>query len=189
MHSDEIALVPLAALAIEPAVPAEADRGLDGNTHGACGQNLAAVGVGLLFKQLPARHRDDPRANAIGFQQILRRHCDRDLGARGHQDGAAFAFGLGQDIAALRGHVLGRVLRAHSRQALAGQCQHRRRGPRGQRQLPGLGCLYGIRRAEDVHIRRRTQHGQMFDRLVRRPVLAQTDGIVGHDIRNPQAHQ
>ena len=46
-------------------------------------------------------------------------------------------------------------------------------------QLPGLGHLVGVARADHPHARHRPQRGQVLDRLVGGAVLAQADGVVG----------
>ena len=58
-----------------------------------------------------------------------------------------------------------------------------------QRELPALGGLDRIARAEHQEIGDRAQRGQMLDRLMRRPVLAEADGVVRHDMDDALAHQ
>jgi hypothetical protein len=100
----------------------------------------------------------------------------------GHQERLALALGLGQHIGALRGEVLGLVLGPQRRQALAAQRQDRGGGGLDQRDFPGLGGLHRVGGAEDQHVGRGAQHGEVFDRLVRRAVLAQPDAVMGHHV-------
>ena len=58
-----------------------------------------------------------------------------------------------------------------------------------QRELPALGRLDAIRRAEHVEVRHGAQRRQMLDRLVRRAVLAEADRVVRHDVDDALAHQ
>ena len=79
MHANEGRFLAASAFAVKPAVPAEADRGFHRHAHRACGQNLAAVGVGLLFEQLPAGEGYNARADPVRLQQIARSHGDFHL--------------------------------------------------------------------------------------------------------------
>ena len=58
-----------------------------------------------------------------------------------------------------------------------------------QRHLPALGRLHRVGGAEDEQVRHGAQGGQVLDRLVRRAVLAQADGIVRHHVDDAHAHQ
>ena len=63
-------------------------------------------------------------------------------------------------------------------QRLAGEREHRRPGPMGQRRGPAFGRLHRIGGAKDPHIGDRAQAREMLDRLVGGTVLAEPDGIV-----------
>ena len=66
----------------EPALPAELDRGLDGNPW--CrAEDRIPVFFGCLLEQLPTRHRDDGRADMIPGQRLASGHRDGNLGAGG----------------------------------------------------------------------------------------------------------
>src|SRR3546814_3726140 len=77
------------------------------------------------------------------------------------------------DGGAVGGEILGAVA-AQGRQVLAGEGEHRRAVLRLQRQLPALGGLDRVGRAEHLEVRDRAQGGQVLDRLVGRAVLAET---------------
>ena len=65
----------------------------------------------------------------------------------------------------------------------------RRRSPRvQQRGTIGLGHFVRVAGPDDREIGDRPQRGQLLDRLVRGPVLAHADGIVGEDVEHRQAH-
>src|SRR6516225_6744272 len=68
----------------EPALPAELDRGLDGNPRRRA-EDRIAVFLGGLLEKLPARHRDDSRADVIPGQRVTRGHRDGNLEAGGEQ--------------------------------------------------------------------------------------------------------
>ena len=51
-----------------------------------------------------------------------------------------------------------------------------------ERELPALDRLDRVARAKDVEIRHRAQRGQMFDRLMRRAVLPESDRVMGHHV-------
>ena len=74
------------------------------------------------------------------------------------------------------------------RQVLAGE--HERGGAvAGQRADPCRGRFLAVRRAEHLHVGDGAQRDQLLDRLVRRPVLADADGVVGEDIGDGQVHE
>src|SRR5215472_2323355 len=103
----------------EPALPAELDRGLDGNARRRA-EDRIPVFLGCLLEQLPTRHRDDRRADMILSQRLASGHRDRDLGAGGEQGHLAGAISLGEDISAARRAVLGSGLAAQQWERLAG---------------------------------------------------------------------
>ena len=58
-----------------------------------------------------------------------------------------------------------------------------------QRQLPALGRLDGVGRAEHVEVGHGPQRRQMLDRLMRGAVLAEPDRVVRHHVDDALAHQ
>ncbi len=58
-----------------------------------------------------------------------------------------------------------------------------------ERELPALGRLHRVRRAEDEEVGDGAERRELLDRLVGRTVLAEADRIVGHDEDDPVAHQ
>ena len=190
MHADKARFLAPATLAKEPTIPAEPDTRLDRDAHGACGQHALAIGLVRFLENLPAGHGDNARADPLRFQQVARFHGDGDFRSGRHQDRLPLAsHRIGQHIAALGDHVLGRVGLAQSGQVLAAECQDRWRGLLRQRHFPRLGGFDRIGGADHQRIGRGAQHGQMLDRLVGRPILAQTDAVMGHDIGDGQPHQ
>ena len=72
-------------------------------------------------------------------------------------------------------------------EVLAGEREHRRPVGALQRELPALGGLDRVGRAEDAHVGHGAERGQMLDRLVGRAVLAEADRIVGHHVDDRDA--
>ena len=58
-----------------------------------------------------------------------------------------------------------------------------------ERQLPALSGFYRVAGTEHQQVWNRAQCGEMLDRLVRRSIFAKADGVVGHHVDNPLAHQ
>ena len=77
----------------------------------------------------------------------------------------------------------GRAVGAHG-DALAGQHDHRR-SVVVDGGLPGGRRLVGVGRADHLELRDGAQRGQVLDRLVRRAVLADADGVVAEDEHRP----
>ena len=63
------------------------------------------------------------------------------------------------------------------------------RSLRFERELPALGGLDRVGRAEHQQVRDRAQRGEMLDRLMRRAVLAEADRVVRHHVDDALAHQ
>ena len=123
------------------------------------------------------------------MQDVPRGKGDFHFRAGGHDDGLTFAFGILQHIGALCGHVLGFMFQTHGRQTLTGQRQHRRCFLGCQCDFPAFGSFHRVGGAEHIGIRCGAGNGQMLNRLVRRAIFAQTDGIVGHHINRRHPHQ
>ena len=66
---------------VDPARPAEARRRLDGDLQHVRRQHRLAVLLALLLEELPARHRDDTRRDALLGEQVARLERRRHLGA------------------------------------------------------------------------------------------------------------
>ena len=101
------------------------------------------------------------------------------LGARADQDDVGIRIAL-EHVAATRGIGHGIALRIEHGERLAGQ-DERRRQVAAERDPPSRDRLVRIGGAEDAHVGRRAQGGQLLDRLVGRAVLAEPDGVVGVD--------
>ena len=126
----------------------------------------------------------------LACSSVARVQRDLHLRAGGEQDRPPPPLGLGQHIGAARGQVLPACAR----------CAPCGRFCRVSASTDGaLGVVSAssqasavstdVGRAEDVQVRRRAQHRQMLDRLVRRPVLAEADRVVRQHVDDPRAHQ
>ena len=63
------------------------------------GRHAIAIGLILLFEQLPRRHADEARRNALLFQRLVGLGAKRNFAAGADQDHRRFAaFGIGHDI-------------------------------------------------------------------------------------------
>ena len=114
-----------------------------------------------------------------------------DLGAR-PDDRRPRVVGLAQDVGAAgeAGRVRDVALAAPERRhALAREREHARAVEVLEHDAPGLGRLGRVGGADDGEVRDRAQREQVLDRLVRRAVLAQADGVVREDPRDLQPHQ
>src|SRR6185437_11504192 len=58
-----------------------------------------------------------------------------------------------------------------------------------ERKLPTFGGFHRVAGAEYEKIWNGAQRGQMLDRLMRRPVFAQADRVMRHDVDDALAHQ
>src|SRR5690606_27474175 len=154
-HADEIGLAIAAALAGEPAVPAETARCLDADADGTRGQDAAAVALVLRGEEFPAGHGDDARTDALALENGAGLEGDVDLGAGGEQDDRATMVGLGKDIGAHRAQVPAVVHGPDRREILAGEGEDRGTVGMSEGEFPGLGGLDDIGGAEDAHVRRR----------------------------------
>ncbi|MNS69009.1 hypothetical protein D3C72_1023120 [compost metagenome] len=75
------------------------------------------------------------------------------------------------------------------RQILSREDQRRWAGVALNRQLPANGGFHLIARAPGAEVRRQAQAGELFNRLVRRPIFAKPDGVVGINHNLPRLHQ
>src|SRR4051794_146350 len=151
LERDDVSILP------DPFPPAEPDAGLDGEAsldvrreHG------VAVLDGLFLEELPARHRDDPRGDALLLQLLRRLEGDPDLRARGHDDQlrGAVAVSVPEDVrTAFHPRRVAELRAIEHRQVLAAQ-----REPDGavlalEGDLPRVRSLVRIGRAEKPKVR------------------------------------
>ena len=118
-------------------------------------------------------------------------HRHRHLAAGGDQDHLGLALGwVGQHVGPAR-HPgrRGVAFPVQGRQRLAGQHQRHRLVSDRHQHPPGLGHLVGVARAQVDHAGHGPDGGQVLDRLVGRPVLADPDGVVGVEVDQRQLHQ
>ena len=180
LHADK------GAVFANPAIPAEAQGRLDADTRRRSQHGAAIVGA-LLFEQFPARQRHHGGLDALLRQKVGSRHDGLDFRAARQQGHVAGAFGFAQDIAAEGGEVRGGVFKTQGGKGLTRQGEHRWGVVMRQRRLPAFGGLDRVGRPEHQQVRHGAQGREMLDRLVRRAVLAETDGIMRSAHRPPAA--
>mmetsp|Transcript_39885 Transcript_39885/g.109849 ORF Transcript_39885/g.109849 Transcript_39885/m.109849 type:complete len:242 (+) Transcript_39885:820-1545(+) len=142
-----------------------------------CGEDLAPVLQRLLVKELPARHRDDGRAQAEALGRV-----DEQLHLRARADEHDLCRRLGGRQHDVR--ALGDRLDARGRQvgaALARERDHTRRTAPLERDCVRARHLVGIGGAERERVGGRAEVEQRLHRLVGGAVLAQPDRVVRRD--------
>jgi hypothetical protein len=93
-----------------------------------------------------------------------------------------------QHVAAARREIFALRAGPYRRQRLPRQ-RHDRRMARRQRDCPAFRRLDPVGRTEDLQMRDSTQARELLDRLVRRPVLAEADRVMRHDVDDALLHQ
>jgi len=86
------------------AIPADHRTRLDRHARGDVGrQHAVAIGLILLFEQLPRRHADEARRNAILLERLVNLRAERNLAAGADQDHRwLVCSGISHDIGAPR---------------------------------------------------------------------------------------
>ena len=112
------------------------------------GRHAVAIGLILLFEQLPRRHADDARRNAFLLQRLVGFGAKRNFAAGADQDHRRFAaFGIGHDIGAASNAGGRGVARAvEGRERLAGQYEAGRLMLQPDDDTPSLDDLVGVGR-------------------------------------------
>ena len=170
--------------------PAERRRGLDADAERAVAQHLRAVALVLLRRTAPSRagtrrRRGCPRLPAWRARRA--RPAPRSRWRSGWR-------GAGRrrprpDVAAAGAAVLrpasvrkaGRFWRDRASMRGPSRARHR--------QLPALRRFHRVGRAEHVQVRHRPEGGEVLDRLVGRPVLAQADAVMRQHVDHPLPHE
>ena len=81
------------------------------------------------------------------------------------------------------------LLQIEDRHILAGEDQGDRPIGMFNGDPPGCSSFVGVGRADDQHVRDRTQPQQLFNRLMGGAVFSQGDAVMGKDIDHVQPHQ
>jgi len=145
------------------------------------GQDVVAISFILGVEALGARHRHHVGADPLAFEPLGDGERDLDFRAGRDEDDLARRSRALQRVGAPCAQILLGSLGSHGLEVLPCKRQHARPVV-GQRRRPALGGLHRIGRAEDFQLGHRPQALEMLDRLVRRPVLAEPDRIMGHDV-------
>jgi len=173
------------------AIPALPNAGFDRDPRGDIRrQHAVAVRLVLFVEQLPARQADDPRLHALGGEILPRFDAQRQFAAGADQDDVGAAVRrVQQDVATLsharRRAALRPIQRGH---VLPGEDQ--RRGTISCRQDLAIcfGDFVRVSRTKDQQAGDAAAGRQVFDRLVRRAVFAQADGIVRQHVQHALVH-
>eukprot|EP00961_Rhodomonas_salina_P136069 1830923-Rhodomonas_salina.4 len=171
-------------LAVEPdvLVPHAGHPGLHGHALGARpGEDLLLVGVRLPVEDVHRGHRDHAHAVTHGVRGL---HRVLHLRARGHDDELEVRGLLLRDVRALEHAVAARGHRDRlERVHVLAREDERRRAVHALRGVHvGADGLLLVRGAHDVHVREHAERRHGLNRLMRRAVLADADGVVGQDV-------
>src|SRR4030095_1651747 len=111
---------------------------------------------------------------------LLRRDAETDLAAGANQNDLWFAARrVAQYVCALRDTRCGRKFRAvECRHGLARKNERTRTVALLQSELPGFDNFVGIAGAKHQNVRHRTKRRKLLDRLVRRAVFTEADGVM-----------
>ncbi len=179
-----------AAVQADILVPEVRVTRLDGHARQACGQHLVAVGRILAVEGVGAGHGDHAGRDALFGQHALRLERDFHFGAGGDQhDLRLAALRFGQHIAAARNSAFGVFRVRGGDEILPRQQQGAGAMLALDGVLPGHRGFEHVGRAPHIQIGDEAQAGRLLDRLVRRAVFAQTDGVVREDVDDPLLHQ
>ena len=173
----------------QPALPAEAARRLDADARHAA-QHLRRGTPRPAARTTPSTAATPPRPRCPRRPARRAPPCAiGDLRAGGDQRRLARALRLGQHVAAAGAAVLGRrrcaAPAAPGGSAPAGSARRCAGSPvpstppSPSRRPGGSTCTFG----------HGAQAGQVLDRLVGRPVLAEADGVMRQHVDHPLAHQ
>ena len=171
-----------------PALPAEGRAGLDRQAARAAARKHGLPVVGLLgLEQLPGGHADDARADALLREAVCAATTSWTSEPVPIRIRSGAPPGASASTYAPRREPVGRrrSRTVQHRDLLPREHQRGRAVPAREGHPPGLRGLVGVGRADDDEIRHRAQRGQVLDRLVGRPVLAEADGVVREDEDRP----
>src|SRR5690554_1533740 len=185
LHANESALIS------EDAAPALLDRGLDHDArlHLAREDGLA-IGLVLHIEEIERGHAHDAHAAALSAELLFGRDHERELASRGDEDelGLAALSVLQNITAALHPRSVGVDAAMERREVLPREDEDGGaivfRGG-----LPRLARLIRVPGADRHKIRDAPERGEMFDRLMRRAIPADPDGVLRKDMAGAHAHQ
>ena len=174
--------------AAEPAFPAEADRGLDRRRAARSPSTCGAIGRRPAARTAPSRAARRRRsAMPSACQRVARGHREVHLGAGGDQRRLARRRPP-RPARSRRGRSGSRRYRCAASAGPAASAparRARRRGCTASSQHSAVSTASAGRKTS--RLRHGAQAGQVLDRLVRRPVLAEADGVVRQHIDHAAA--
>ena len=146
-------------------------------------------------EQLQRRHAQGSRRDPLGHEPFVSAEDELDFGAARHEDNRRLAAlaaltlvrqHVGAEPQAVRRGVSRAV---DHRDLLSREHERDRSVPVQDRDAPRFDHFGGVRRPDDGEPRNRAEAGELLDRLVRGPVLAQPDGVVREHVDRRQAGQ
>src|SRR6478609_7789013 len=183
IHSDE------RSIGADDGIPALANRGFHADFHPCVANDGAPIFLGLSQEQFEAGHRDYTRRNAALRKQFCAVDRNGNFGTGGEDRDIGAAVGTRYFIGTMRADILLVEPVAQLREVLPREGKYARPVVGLECQLPALRGFYSVAGAEHQQIWNRPKRGKMLDRLVRRSIFAQADGVVGHHMDNALAHQ
>jgi len=152
-------------------------------------QDRLLVASILGFEHAGARHGHNAHVTALGSQLVVGLNGQAHFGTGGDQDQLRLTHAVFEHVAATA-DVGDLCVGTHLvLQVLTGEDQRRRAVFTLDGVLPCHGGFHRVGWAPAIQVRRGAQAGQLLDRLVRRAVFAQTDGVVGVDMDHTLLHQ
>src|SRR6185312_3889435 len=152
-------------------------------------QHAVAICLILLRKQLHARHAHGARANPLLRERVLCLQNDRYLGSACHQHHFRIATpNVGQYVRTARDIARSGVSGPVDEWKLLSREYQTHRRSELERCTPRFRRFVGIGRADDGHVRDRSQIGQLLDWLVRRAIFTKSNRIVRVNVDETLAH-
>lgn len=175
-----------AELLVSVALPSHGAQSLDGQMGNTVGQDRQAVLLALGVEDLEAGHGDNTGLDALLGELLDGIDSDGRLGTSGDESDLG-TLDLLQDVTTLGGLLNGSSLKLG--QVLARQSDDAGSLLGGQSNVVSSAGLVAVGRAPDHAVGESTEVSKSLNRLVSRPVLSKTNGVVGGDPDNTVARE
>ena len=185
--------IPIIAPSVpDEALPAERRALLHGDARAhRRRQDLFPVLLRLQVEELPGRHADDAHLLALGRELLVGADAELHLAAAPDQDQLGLSvIGVGEHVGAALEPGCRRVTApVEGRNRLAREHERDGRVVKPHQDAPRLDRLVRVAGPDRDEARHRPQRRELLDGLVRRPVLAEPDRVVGEDPDRGDLHQ